>query len=268
MQGNSRFDFTASDLHHSPFVVVYELTRACDLVCRHCRACAQPRRHRRELTTDQARNLFEQLASFPKMPLLVLTGGDPIKRDDVYDLIVWARQAGLKVAMTPSATPLVTADALGRMRDAGLARLAVSLDGADAPTHDAFRGVTGSYQRTFEIMADARSAGLPLQVNTTITRHNVSQLDAIAELLATQQIILWWVFFLVPVGRAVAEQRITPEQYERVFERLWHHAQHQPYGIKTTEAHHYRRSGSGRFSARATLPACENAVSRQSEGLS
>jgi radical SAM protein len=233
--------YSRSDFDHSPFVVFYELTRACDLVCQHCRACAEPRRDPRELNGEQARRLLDQLASFPKPPMVVFTGGDPLKRPDVHELVAHGVSRGLEVAMTPSATPLVTAEALERLRDAGLHRLAVSLDGVDASTHDAFRGVSGSFQRTLEIMADARRLGLPLQVNTTVTQVNVEQIDAMAERLAREKIVLWSVFFLVPVGRGEQLGRISPEQYEEVFEKLWHHAQQQPYGIKTTEAPHYRR---------------------------
>lgn len=232
---------TAADFDHSPFVAFYEVTRACDLACRHCRACAQPKRHSNELNESQARALIDQFAAFPKPPLLVFTGGDPLKRDDIYDLVAHARSRGLIVAMTPSATPLVTPAALLRLKEMGLHRLALSLDGRDAATHDAFRGVPGSFDRTLAILHDARTLGLPLQINTTITRRNVGQVDAMADLIAAFGIELWSVFFLIPVGRGLAEQRIAAEEYEQVFDRLWRHAQTQPYGIKTTEAHHYRR---------------------------
>ncbi len=235
-------DYTADDFHHSPFVVFYELTRACDLACAHCRACAQPMRHPGELTPAQSRQLMDDLARFPKPPLVVFTGGDPLKREDIFDLTRYAvRQTGLTVAMTPSATPLVTPEALSNLQQAGLSRLAVSLDGVDARTHDDFRRVAGSYDLTLTIMTQARRMGLPLQVNTTITRRNEHQVDALASFLGTQGIVLWSVFFLIPVGRGLREERISPQGYERVFERLWHHAGRQPYGIKTTEAHHYRR---------------------------
>ncbi len=234
-------DYTRTDFDQSPFVVFYEVTRACDLVCQHCRASAQPRRDPLELDGHQARQLLEQLASFPKLPLLVFTGGDPLKRADVVDLVHQAAALGLDAAMTPSATPLVTADALRRLHDAGLHRLAVSLDGSNAATHDTLRGVAGSFQRTLEIMADARRIGMPLQVNTTVTQANLGQIDTLAEILASEAIVLWSVFFLVPVGRGEQLNRISPQQCEEVFEKLWFHAQRQPYGIKTTEAPHYRR---------------------------
>ena len=231
----------APTFDQGPLLVFYETTRACDLVCQHCRACAQPRPHPLELKPAQTEQLLRELASFPRPPLLVLTGGDPFKRVDLERIVRTARDAGLTVAITPSATPLVTRDALARLRDAGVSRLALSLDGADAATHDAFRGVPGSFERTFEILTDARELGLPLQINTTITQRNAPQVDAMADLLGAQGIAMWSVFFLVPVGRGLRTQRLAPAQYEQVFERLWHHAQRQPYGIKTTEAPHYRR---------------------------
>jgi radical SAM protein len=233
--------FTREDFDHSPMIVFYETTRACDLACKHCRADAQKICDPNELTTSEAKRLVDQLTQFPKPPLLVLTGGDPLKRHDVFELVDYAAAAGLAVAMTPSATPLVTREALRRLRDAGLHRLAVSLDGADAATHDGFRRVPGSFQRTMEILADARELGLPVQINTTVAKHNVAQLDAIAQLLAAEEIVLWSVFFLVPTGRAQLDQRLTAEEVESTFETLWKHQAIQRYAIKTTEAPHYRR---------------------------
>lgn len=233
--------YTSADFDSGPFVVFYEVTQACDLACRHCRACAQPSRHASELDTPTAKRLVRQLAEFPKPPLLILTGGDPLKRPDLRQLVRLATLRGLEVALTPSATPLVTRQALNSLREAGLKRLAISLDGADAATHDALRGVDGSFDRSLDILADARACGLPLQINTTITPHNLDQIDHMADLAASLHVVLWSVFFLVPVGRGARVSRITPEQYEQVFARLWRQAQKQPFGIKTTEAPHYRR---------------------------
>ena len=172
---------------------------------------------------------------------MVMTGGDPLKRPDLFDLIRYAVSAGLQVALTPSATPLATREAFQTARDAGVRRLGISLDGADAKTHDAFRGWEGSFERTMEMLQNARELEMAVQVNTTITRRNYQQIDAMAELLAEKGIAMWAAFFLIPVGRGVEEQRVTAEEMERVFARLWHHAQVQPYSVKTTEAPHYRR---------------------------
>ena len=234
-------DYGHADLEHSPLVVFYEMTQACDLVCLHCRACAQTRPNPNELSTAQARQLLDQLGEFPKPPLVVLTGGDPLKRLDIFDIVAHGTSRGLRMSITPSATPLVTLDALRRLRDAGIVRMAVSLDGADTRTHDSFRGVAGSFRRTFEIMSDAQMLGIPLQVNTTLTPANFHEIDDMANLLAAQRIVLWSVFFLVPVGRGDALARLSAEEYELAFERLWQNAQRQPYAIKTTEAPHYRR---------------------------
>jgi radical SAM protein len=238
----NRFSVPRSrDFSRSPLIVFYEITRACDLCCLHCRACAQPRPHPGELTPAESRRLVDQVADFPDPPMLVLTGGDPLKRADVFDLIEHARRSGLEVAITPSATPLVTAEAIGRLREAGISRIAVSLDGADAATHDAVRGVAGSFQRTLAILREVRAAGVPAQVNTTITPFNAGQIDAMAALLGREGIVMWSVFFLVPVGRAEAMPRLTAEECEEAFERLWAQSQRQPYLIKTTEAPHFRR---------------------------
>ena len=233
--------YTADDFHHSPLMFYYEVTQACDLVCKHCRASAQSTADPTELATEQSKKLIDQVATFPHRPTMVMTGGDPLKRLDLFDLIRHAVSAGLQVALTPSATPLATREAFQRAKEAGVQALGISLDGVDAATHDAFRGWTGSFDRTLRMLDDARDLGLPVQVNTTITRRNFAQIDAIAEMLSGRGIAMWSAFFLIPVGRGVEEERIAPEEYEVAFERLWRHARQQPYAVKTTEAPHYRR---------------------------
>ncbi len=140
----------------------------------------------------------------------MLTGGDPLKRPDLIELIRHAVACGLELALTPSATPLATPRGLGaRARRRASGALGISLDGADAATHDAFRGWEGSFERTLGMLRAARELGMAVQVNTTVCRRNVDQIDAIAELLAEQGIAMWAVFFLVPVGRGLEEERIT-----------------------------------------------------------
>ena len=233
--------YTRDDFAVSPLMFYFEVTQACDLVCKHCRASAQECSHPAELTTAQSKALIDQIATFPRKPHLVLTGGDPLKRNDIFDLIRHAVAAGLQVALTPSATPLATREALEAAKEAGVGSLGISLDGVDAKTHDAFRGWEGSFDRTLRMLSDVRKLRLPVQINTTITRRNFHQIDDMATLLSTQGIAMWSVFFLIPVGRGIDEERIAPQQYEQVFERLWIQAGRQPYGIKTTEAPHYRR---------------------------
>jgi radical SAM protein len=222
-------------------LVFYEVTRACDLVCTHCRACAEPAAHPAELSTQLSLRLIEQLAEFPDPPALVLTGGDPLKRADIYDLIRHAARRGLDVSITPSATPLVTRRAIRRLGRAGISRMAVSIDGPDAASHDRVRGVAGSFERSLEILADAADAGIPTQVNTTLTPDNVGRIDEMAEVFGRLGIVMWSVFFLVPVGRAAAAPRLSAAQCEQAFERLWGQSQRRAFAIKTTEAQHYRR---------------------------
>jgi radical SAM protein len=233
--------YTEDDFGRTPLMFYYEITQACDLVCKHCRASAQEEPAAGELTSGESKALIDQVASFPRRPMLVLTGGDPLKRADLFELVRHAAAAGLHVALTPSATPLATFDAFSKAKEAGVRALGISLDGADAKTHDAFRGWEGSFQRTLGMLADARRLELPVQVNTSITQRNFDQIDRMAELLGDQGIAMWSVFFLVPVGRGLEEKRIEPEQYEIAFERLWQHARSQPFAVKTTEAPHYRR---------------------------
>ena len=233
--------YTRADFEHSPLMFYYEVTQACDLVCAHCRASAQVDPVAGELSHDQSLRLIDQVASFPRRPTMVMTGGDPLKRADIFELIAYAAEKNVPVALTPSATPLATLGAFRKAQASGVRRLGISLDGADALTHDAFRGWCGSFERTLGMLEDAGAAGLSVQVNTTVTRRNVEQLDAIAELLASRDIAMWSVFFLVPVGRGVNEERIRPEEYEMAFERLWRCSRTHPFAVKTTEAPHYRR---------------------------
>jgi AdoMet-dependent heme synthase len=233
--------YTPDDFTRHPLMFYYEVTLACDLVCKHCRAEAQENPDPEELSTEGAFGLIDQIASFERKPMLCLTGGDPLKRHDLLELIAHAKSRGLDVALTPSATPLATMEAFRAVKEAGVSRLGISLDGADADTHDSFRGFEGSFERTMEMLENARSLELPVQLNTSLCRRNFDQLDDIAQLLSEKSIAMWAVFFLVPVGRGVELERISPAEYELTFERLWHHARTKPFGVKTTEAPHYRR---------------------------
>jgi len=229
------------DLKEGPRLCFLELTIACDLACQHCRASAQLEPERGQLTTAQVRMLIDQLTEFEEPPLLVLTGGDPFKRRDLFAIIDHAVDSGLEVSITPSATPLVTAAAIRRLRDAGVRRMAVSIDGADAATHDRFRGTPCSFERSLDMLVTAAVLGLATQVNTTVTPHNADQIDPLADLLGGLGIEMWSVFFLVPTGRAASLPRLNAAECEVVFEKLWQQSQRQSYMIKTTEAPHYRR---------------------------
>jgi radical SAM protein len=228
------------DFDRAPFVVIWETTQACDLACLHCRACAVPQRDPRELSTDEAKRLIDDIRRFGR-PLLVLTGGDPLKRPDAVEIVRYGVDAGLRVALTPSGTPLMTPRVLGELHDAGMSRLAVSLDGATAAQHDAFRGVAGSFDWTIRMLETARSLGLSTQINTTISRHNVYDLESLIALMTGLGIALWSVFFIVPVGRARPGDLATADEFESVFHRLYDLSKTAPFDIKSTAAPHYRR---------------------------
>lgn len=228
------------DFNETPFIVIWETTQACDLVCLHCRACAQPHRSPLELTTEEGRGLIDQVAEM-SAPLFVLTGGDPLKRPDIYDLVGYGTHRGVRMSMTPSATPLLTHAAIARLQRCGLARLAVSLDGSTAEIHDAFRGVPGSYAFTLDAVRRAGELGLPVQINTTITRRNLTDFEKMVSLLKTFKMTLWSVFFLVPTGRGQLQDLITAEEFEAVFAKLAEVSENVSFDIKTTEAQHYRR---------------------------
>src|SRR5215475_1958840 len=165
------------DFDQRPFIVIWETTQACYLACVHCRACAQPARSALELSTEEAKRLIDEVAALGA-PVFVLTGGDPLKRPDIYELVQYASSNGVRISLTPSATPLLTKEAIRRLKDCGLARLAISIDGPTAAIHDAFRRVPGSYDWTLNALRVAHEIGLPAQINTTITRHNLQNLDA------------------------------------------------------------------------------------------
>jgi radical SAM protein len=233
----------------NPLIVIWETTRACALACRHCRAEAIPRRHPQELSTEEAlRFVDEVVRAAPRV--FVLTGGDPMVRPDLAQIIGYATGHGLKVALSPSATPRLLRADLGRLYGAGLHRISLSLDGACARSHDAFRGVRGTWNWTMRAIEAARSADIEVQINTTFTRQNLEEFDAFAALLDTLRPVLWSVFQLVPTGRAKEADLLTAEETEELFVRLWELSRVAPYEIKTTEGMHYRRVSWQRWTER------------------
>jgi len=230
----------AINFDERPFIAIWEVTQACDLACVHCRASAQPDRNPFELSTDEGKELIDQISSM-QVPVFVLTGGDPIKRPDLFELIDHARKVGVRVSLTPSATPLLTREVIVRLKKAGLARLAVSMDGASAETHDAFRGMPGSFVRTLDAIRWANEVDLPVQINTTFSRRNIVELTEIVRLMESLQITLWSVFFLVPTGRGKLDDLLDAEEFEQVFPRLYRLSKTARFDLKTTEAQHYRR---------------------------
>jgi radical SAM protein len=224
-----------------PFIAIWEITQACDLVCEHCRACAQPLRDAGELTAEEGFALLQRFAD-ARVPLVVLTGGDPAKRPDLVELVKYGSNAGLHMALTPSATPLVTRELIDELVTAGLERLAVSIDGPDPATHDKFRGVSGSFAHALRILRRAHDAGLRTQVNTTVHSGSIGRLHDMADLVARVASVLWSVFYVVPTGRAEAGMLLpSAEAVERSLEELASIAATAPFAVKTTAAPHYRR---------------------------
>ena len=228
------------DFNQAPLLVIWEATQSCDLACVHCRACAIPARNPNELTTEEGYALLRQIKDFGN-PLMVFTGGDPLKRPDIYDLVKYSVGLGLRTNVTPSATPLLTREAIDEFQKCGISRMAISLDGPDASTHDGFRGVGGTFDRAMLALRHARDIGLETQLQTTVTRRNVNRLAQIAQIAADVRTKMWSLFFLVVTGRALENDDLTAEEYERVFEFLYDIGKVAPFDVKTTEGMHYRR---------------------------
>ncbi|HUA62842.1 MAG TPA: TIGR04053 family radical SAM/SPASM domain-containing protein [Verrucomicrobiae bacterium] len=232
----------------SPMLVIWEATQACDLACVHCRASAQPDRNPHELTTEQGYRLLDEIRSFGE-PLMVFTGGDPLKRPDLYDLIRHSVKIGLRTNVTPSATPLLTAEAIEGFKAAGVSRMAISLDGPDAQSHDDFRGIPGTFDRAMFALRHARDIGLDTQLQTTITKRNMGRLQEMADLATEVRTKMWSLFFLIVTGRALENDDLEAAEYEKVFEFMYELSKTAPFGIKTTEAMHYRRYVAQRIKA-------------------
>lgn len=231
-------------------IVIWEVTRVCALVCAHCRADAQHHRDPAELTTDQGKALLDDIAGFgTPYPIVVLTGGDPFERPDLADLVAHGAGLGLHMALSPSVTPRLEPEVLGRLRAAGAGALSLSLDGALAATHDAFRGVPGVFDATLRAAGWVREAGFRLQINSTVTRGNVAELPDLLRIVLDLQTSLWSIFFLVPTGRGQQLQALSAGEVEDVLH--WMHDVSDKVAVKATEAPHYRRVAIQRARAQA-----------------
>lgn len=238
--GKSRPDFARWDFERAPMVVIWEVTRACALACKHCRADAITRRDPRELSFDEGCRLMDEVKEFGS-PIFVLTGGDPFLRKDLFELARYGTSIGLRVSSSPSGTRLVTAEAMRKAAEAGIRRVQFSLDGASPESHDAFRGVKGSFKWTMDGLRYARDAGIELQLATTVSRYSIGELEDVARIVEEVGATMWSVFFLIPVGRGQMEDMVSPEEGERVLHRLYDLTERVPFAIKTTEAPFFRR---------------------------
>lgn len=239
------------DTRRRPLIVAWELTQACDLTCEHCRADAQPNRHPDELTTTEGRDLLSSLREFGENQLVVLTGGDPIKRPDLIELIEFGTDIGLTMTITPSATHALTRSRIRSLKRAGISRMALSLDGPDRARHDAFRGEVGSFDTTVKAAKVASDLDIPIQINTTVCQQTYPWMESIATRVAGLGATLWALFFLVPVGRGAVLEQIRPEAAESLLHWAADLAQTAPFAIKTTEAPMFRRIQRQRHGAAA-----------------
>ena len=228
------------DFATAPFLVIWEITQACDLACSHCRASAQPERHPGELTTAEGEQLLADTAAMGT-PVFILSGGDPVKRPDLCHLIRYGKDRGLRIGTIPAATETLTEDLVRRLKDTGLDQMALSLDFPEATLHDTFRGVPGAFARTMAAIEWAHGCALPLQINTTICGRSLPYLREMTELVARLGIVFWEVFFLVPVGRGIDLGGLTPDDCEAAFEIIYRVQKRVPFVVKVTEAPHYRR---------------------------
>jgi AdoMet-dependent heme synthase len=228
------------DVGEQPFIVIWEATRACPFACRHCRAVAVPDRHPDELSTAEAQDLLGQVAAFGRPPpLFVVTGGDPFQRPDLCQVVRYGAELGLPVAVSPSGTPTLTAANLAAVREVGAKAVSLSLDGSSAAVHDDFRGVQGVFGWTLQAWRTARQLGLKVQINTTVTGHNLGDLADIAAVVHEQGAVLWSLFLLVPTGRGRLLPPLTQHEVEDVLNFAYDVGAVLP--TKSTEAHHFRR---------------------------
>jgi heme b synthase len=231
-----------------PRLVAWEVTRRCNLACVHCRAAAADHRFSDELSTEEGRRLLEDIASLAapdraRGPIIViLSGGEPLLREDILDLVRHGTGLGLRMVMAPNGTLLTEAKARALV-DAGLRRVSISLDAALASRHDAFRRVPGAFEGAMRGMAAARTAGLAFQINSTLTRRTVGEMEALLDLAVREGAVAWHVFLLVEIGRAqgIAEEQMTPAEYERALTWLAGRHSGAPIEIRATCAPQFQR---------------------------
>jgi radical SAM protein with 4Fe4S-binding SPASM domain len=225
-----------------PRLIFWEVTKGCNLRCIHCRATATELSSTLDLPTNKALNIIKQVSQL-SLPILVLSGGEPLFRDDIFELARYARECGLRVALATNGT-LVNPEVARRIVDAGVRRVAISLDGADAATHDAFRGIPGAFDRALIGLRDLKDLGMSVQINMTIARHNAHQVPAVLELARRLGADALHTFLLVPVGCGVniAEEQMVPaDEYEKILNWFYDRAQEGGIELKATCAPHYFR---------------------------
>src|ERR1700739_1558842 len=233
----------AHDFSKNPMLVYWEMTQACGLACKHCRAEAMPNANPLELSTEQSQKLLNQLLQFGNpLPHVILTGGDPLNRKDIYELSDHAKSIGLEVFITPAATDQLTNDAISKLKAHGIQAMGLSLDGSSAARHDNIRNVPGTFERTMEAARHCGRLGAPIQVHTLVAEETADDLPAIYELLRTSSPgMRWSLFMLISVGRGKALNEVSPQEGESIYKCVLNLSPRHPFQIKTTEAPSYRR---------------------------
>ncbi|MCB2411596.1 TIGR04053 family radical SAM/SPASM domain-containing protein [Demequina sp. TTPB684] len=232
----------ARDYAQTPVNIYWEMTQACALACRHCRASAMPDAQPGELTHQESLDFLRQIPAFgDPLPTLILTGGDPLKRPDLFALIDEARRLGIDVSITPAATPAFTRDMLVDLQDHGVTALGLSLDGSTPERHDGIRGIPGTFDRTMEAIGWAAELGKPLQVNTLVTAETAPDIPAVYELLRPLGLARWSLFFLIEVGRGTVLEPLAPADGEEFMRWVYRTSLEAPFVVATTEAPSYRR---------------------------
>ena len=224
-----------------PRLIAWEVTRFCLLSCKHCRAAAKATPYSGELSTQECYKLLDNIASFSR-PIIILTGGEPMMRPDIYDIAAYGHGLGLPMVMAPCGI-LIDDETAAKIVTSGISRISISLDGATAESHDAFRGVEGAFEGTLAGLEAAKRAGLEFQINTTVSKHNLAELEAIRELAIKLGARVFNPFFLVPTGRGkeMADQEISPEQYEQTLRWLAEKQNSPDIMQRVTCAPHYQR---------------------------
>lgn len=243
-------------------ILAWEITRRCSLGCRHCRAASEDRRYEGELSTEECFRFLDKLASFAR-PIVILTGGEPMAREDFLEIVRYGAALGLPMAAAPCGL-LMTPENTRAMKAAGVRRISLSIDGADAASHDAFRGVPGAFEGVLRAAQLAREAGLEFQVNTTVTTLNAGQLDSIYSLARELGAVSFHPFLLVPTGRgeALKEMAVDARTYEKLLHWFYDKSREGELHIKPTCAPHYYRVMRQREAAEG------RAVTRESHGMS
>lgn len=224
-----------------PRLIAWEVTRQCHLKCKHCRGGSLDRLFENEFSTDEIRKVLDNIASFAK-PIIILTGGEALVRDDIYDIAEYGNSIGLKMVLATCGMH-VTREMIDKMKSVGIQRISLSLDGATAKTHDDFRQLEGSFDGVVETARFAKEAGLEFQINTTVQKYNVDELGQILDLAIELGAASFHPFLLVPTGRAkeLVDLEIPPEEYERVLEWTYEKSKQVPITFKPTCAPHYYR---------------------------